>query len=412
MTQDTSKQSIGDDFRVTRISVSYFRSIVQASFDLDSLTVLVGPNSSGKSNTMDILRFVKDALRFDLEAAVSKRRGFHAIRYRTRKGRPPDVKIGIEARLGTYTFFYRMVLAGDPVRDCKVKREKLTVHSTKEVYFDVRVENGRITSPGWLRSTISDHLGTDDLALKYLYGVLAGRYDVSAKNTNDVTLIAKAVRLLRFRLQRMHFVHIFPRDIREPQELGASYPLDEFGTNLASVLRRMRTRYPEAEKHLRENLRLLVPYISDVRVTATGGFLVTKLKHGEGSSNSNWFDLSQESDGTLRLLGLLTALYQRPAPSLLGIEEPEFAIHPGALTALAELLDEASLSSQILLTTHSPELMDRIPIDYLRVVGTKDRATTIERVSGQQVEAVKRKLFLPGELHRMEGLQQGNQRNS
>lgn len=117
-----------------------------------------------------------------------------------------------------------------------------------------------------------------------------------------------------------------------------------------------------------------------------------------------WFDASQLSDRTLRLLGILTAIHQQPAPSLIAIEEPELTVHPGAAAVLCDELIEASQRMQVLVTTHSPELITRMPIESLRVVEATTDGTKIGRVSPEQIAAVKNELFSPGDLIRMEGL--------
>ena len=135
-----------------------------------------------------------------------------------------------------------------------------------------------------------------------------------------------------------------------------------------------------------------------------GGYLVIRLKHGAGPEG-DWFDLSQESDGTVRLLALLIALHQQHPLTLLGIEEPELTVHPGALSVLADLINEAALRSQIIVTTHSPDFVDCVTeyraIENLRIVELVDGATQVANVASGQVEAVKENLFSPGELHRM-----------
>ena len=68
----------GPHFQITRVWAKNFRSIADVSFELDPLTILVGPNASGKSNLLDILRFIKDALR-NLEMAVSRRNGMEGV---------------------------------------------------------------------------------------------------------------------------------------------------------------------------------------------------------------------------------------------------------------------------------------------------------------------------------------------
>jgi predicted ATPase len=200
----------------------------------------------------------------------------------------------------------------------------------------------------------------------------------------------------------MRFYSIFPNAIREPQKLSNPFPLDEHGGNFASVLRHISKNSPTTMQTIKNALRQLVPSVSDLRVNSVGGYLVTRLKHdAAGKDGSAWFDLSQESDGTLRLLGLLVALYQRPRPTFIGIEEPELTVHPGTVRVLGDILVEASRRCQLLITTHSPDLLDQLSVESLRLVELAKGSTTVDSVSQTQVEAVRQNLFSPGELHRM-----------
>jgi predicted ATP-dependent endonuclease of OLD family len=111
-------------------------------------------------------------------------------------------------------------------------------------------------------------------------------------------------------------------------------------------------------------------------------------------------DLAQESEGFRRVLAYLVALYQSPAKQVLIFEEPEKGIHPGALEVLAEQFkacpDEGR--GQVILTTHSPELLDHFPPEALRVVEIVDYVTRIGPVAQDQVEAIRERLLRPGEL--------------
>ncbi len=135
--------------------------------------------------------------------------------------------------------------------------------------------------------------------------------------------------------------------------------------------------------------------------------LVVELNHERngGNDRGNWFDLSHESDGTIRLLALLTALFQEPAPPLIGLEEPELAIHPGTMAVLSDTMLEAALRGQVMVATHSPDLIDRLPIESIRAVTAEDGPTQVGKVAEHQLASVKEKLFSAGELHSMEGLQ-------
>ena len=69
-----------------------------------------------------------------------------------------------------------------------------------------------------------------------------------------------------------------------------------------------------------------------------------------------WFESAQESDGTLRVAGIITALLQNPAPTLIGVEEPLLTVHVGAIPLLYDYLKQASWRCQVWVTTHSVEL--------------------------------------------------------
>jgi hypothetical protein len=111
-------------------------------------------------------------------------------------------------------------------------------------------------------------------------------------------------------------------------------------------------------------------------------------------------DLSQESDGFRRFYAHLLAIYQRPPKQTLIFEHPEDGIHPGALSLLAEEFKAAPEQGhgQVVLTTHSPELLDHFDADQIRVVELAGLETRIGFISAEQKEAICDKLLEPGEL--------------
>jgi predicted ATPase len=117
------------------------------------------------------------------------------------------------------------------------------------------------------------------------------------------------------------------------------------------------------------------------------------------------------SYGTLRWLGILVALYQGSmrggSPvTLVGIEEPETAVHPGAATALLEAMDEASLTTQVLATTHSAAMLDHedLDIDIVRAVARVDGRTVIGPVDAASRQMLDESLTTAGELLRIRHL--------
>ena len=414
--------------RITELRVKNFRSIRDAVLALGSITVLVGPNASGKSNLLDALRFVSDARRRDLDYALMSRHGIDAVVCRQSAAQHQDIEIGLEVTSARYSIDYNFAIARGYDGGAVVKREwgQIRRIDSGDAPVDIQIEAGNIIAPSFLADNLDrlpgydSHFDPTDLAFRHLTGAIRQSWwhdhaPELGKSLSD------GLHDLDRMLRPMRFYRIFPNTVRAPRRPLSLYPLAQDGSNLASVLRVILNNDEVTKFRLVESLSALVPDVSDLRVESVGGFLVTQLKHGSAPDDGSdgWFDLAQESDGTIRLLGLLVSLYQRrpavephrysamgmyEAPTLIGIEEPELAVHPGALAALAENLDEVSYVSQIVLTTHSPDLIDQVPIEHIRAVKMVEGVTNVRPVSPVQVKAVHDRLFSAGELHQMEGL--------
>ena len=108
------------------------------------------------------------------------------------------------------------------------------------------------------------------------------------------------------------------------------------------------------------------------------------------------------------MLGILSALYQTPPRGLIALEEPELTIHPGAMSLLWEEILEATRrrdgQMQVVLTTHSPDLLDMCEADQIRVVEKINGITHVGPVAEDQKQIIQQKLFAPGQLLQAQGL--------
>lgn len=380
---------------ITHLAVSNYRSLgPDVRIELGRLTALVGPNGSGKSNVIDVLRFLADVATLGLPGAITNRGGIKAVR-RWSSGHPFNVAIAAEFRWEGGYGSYAFELKGDSAEEYAVKSEvaQVSAQGSEGVRYVVR-DGEWIEGPPGLKPTVD----LRSLALPIVAG--DARFAPLAKELQGIAEYA-----------------IFPDLLRQPQKYSGIRPMTRQGDNWASVLK------DESSRAWRSELvavlaRLTDHDIDDVRVEHAAGYLVVQFRHrvapadrtdrGTGrprnSKPSKWFDAGQESDGTLRVAGIVTACLQEPPVRLLGVEEPELTVHPGAIPLLVDQLIQASTRSQVILTTHSPEVLDRLEADAVRVVTRAEGATTVAPMSTEQAATVRSGLLTLGEVLRNEGI--------
>jgi predicted ATPase len=192
------------------------------------------------------------------------------------------------------------------------------------------------------------------------------------------------------------------RDARPPAQ---SDLLDEDGGRLGEVLGRL----DEVKRQrLTEYAAAIVPRLTEVGATpSSGDYLAARMTMSTGPDGQGRdFRAEAMSEGTIRAIGLLAALFQPPTQdgriSLIAVEEPELALHPLAAGVLFDALTEASYSVQVLATTQSAELFDRKEADLstLRMVEAEDGVSVIGPVDSVSVRIVADGLATVGELLR------------
>ena len=433
----TPTHTNGSRLSVTRVWARNFKSIRELDLELGPLTVLVGPNASGKSNVLDVLRFISHALGESLVSAIKARGGIEDIR-RSMSGGRPDVEAGVRVEKGSFQLDYGFVLGGrrtksrhvvveeradvapdhtqvhqqytvdDFIRaSYRVKREygMVTPANSEDAQFEFEIKEGRLVKPKDMGALEVDQFETTSLAFPSLRRIMFRTTEPGNGQIGRMTETYRDVSEAMESISRLQIYRLFPDDLRKRQTPRGTDLLDEDGSNLAAMLKEMDKRDSPYLGEIKGALGNVVPGLSDLKVPLSGGVPTVKLRYRTGGRPRSTFDLSQESDGTVRLLGLLTALYQEHPPSLIGIEEPELTIHPGALAVLAEVIVEAGLRTQVIVTTHSPDLIDLLPLDSMRAVAVENGSTRVGPVSETQTETVREGLFTSGELHSMEGLE-------
>ena len=383
---------------VTRMVVKNYRTLVDLDIALTPLTVFVGKNATGKSNVIDVLRFVRDALVEGFDQALFKRGGIAALRYWF-ADENEHVSIGLFFKGPEWSGQYSFAFASARRDEYEIKSEKLSLtiindrqEKEQEVFFEV-VDGQLVRIPEKIDGILmrsSSHPKAVSKTSFYL---------------SQLALVSPTMKAVRDFLANTSFYDFFPLHMRAPQQATQPVPLLENGSNLAATLREIQRK--KKDYLITQALEVVVKGIEGYSVIPVGKHLVTKLHYAfqNGHSQKPPSDLSDESDGTIRVLAMLAALYQERYPSPLAIEEPEKAIYSRALALCGNVLQEGTLRYQVLLSTHSPDLIDHFPLDSFLVVEKEDGVTKIGPIRQNQRHSIEKRWFSTGEIMQMEGLQ-------
>jgi predicted ATPase len=345
--------------------------------DLQPLTVFIGPNSSGKTNILDGLYFLRRMLREGSPGSVY----FQANRERIRTlGAGEDEPITLE-----FSF--------QPSRDDTTLRYSLTIRPEgSAVHFDEHLVNedgtlditltggrGTVTqsnADGSVKELVEVYREFGETRLRIPLGTVTslGMDDEGFKQT--IQFVAQ-----RWQLLGENFMPVRSLPIDEE---GDVFLIDRSARNTILMLDYMQQNDPRAYDHLQDDLRWLLGYVE--RVGVDHGPRDTRLFIKETMHAGH--DAPTISAGTARLVAILTAYYalmetkEYKLPGLIAIEEPDMAVHPLLLRRFVELLRtyvEGEHPRQFILTTHNPRLLDLFEPEEVRIVQRDGKGETIVR---------------------------------
>ena len=377
---------------LNRLLLHRFRSLSSEEVVFGNPMFLAGRNGSGKSNFVDAFAFLAEAMATPLQAVLDHRGGFSTVSNRaSARGRPSNLGLGVVLKApdpATSEARYAFELRAVKGPGFEVVREQCIVDATdgSSHWFDRRTSRGETR---WRSNAGSMEPGVaaSALALPLIGGDLRFRP------------------VLEF-VANMRIYRIEPAALRAMQDPDGGTRLNADGANTASVLRAIQRESPDDWIRILELLATIVPGVVDVHPRRHGNKLMLQFTQDWQQEEPVKFDAFSMSDGTLRVLGLLTAVYQRPAPSLLVIEEPEATMHPGALGAILDVVRHAGRTTQVVVTTHSPDVLDAdwIRDGHLRIACWDRGTTRISRISCAARNALAEHLMGAGELLRSNAL--------
>lgn len=374
---------------IHRVKLRNYKSIASCDVELGPLAILVGTNGSGKSNFLDALALTRQALDTTLDHALRDRGGINEVRRRS-GGHPANFEIGLHFTLpkSHEQGYYGFEVASRRDGGFTIRREYCLAGSSnalgESAHFEVK--EGKV-----VRNNLEVRLPQPTSDRLFL---------VSASNVDEFRPVYDA-------LTDMAFYNFAPDVMRWPQPPDSGELLDPDGHNLSSVLAALERLNLPRFKRIQSYLSKVTPGVEGVQRIAIGNLETLQFRQQVAGQSAAWrFPAINMSDGTLRALAVLTALLQGDdaahSPSLVGIEEPEIALHPAAAGILWDAMGDAQERAQVLVTTHSADLLDRKDVPAEAILATHSEAgiTEIGPIVESSRRSLRDRLMSAGELLR------------
>ena len=428
---------------ITQIEIGGYRLLDEFKADFTPLTVVIGANAVGKSTLIDCLQLIAQCCDVPLNTAIGLHFGATSILASGNANKQftwnitfNDPSLWEILRMEANTsLVYEAALGVDSLGQTHPKYEVLRNqlpapgHANPFKFLEATPYRRQIFDRRQGKLTPFDEAQPSTDIVRESESTEATLGDVPPQAAQqEAALLLSQIRFfnefpvpssVRFLLANMAFYPGF--DVTQSSSLRTKAAeikpittLSTNGDNLGTVLHEILTRYDyrAAAEELRDFLRAAFPAFEEIHCDTTFGsppqVLVGVREKGMSRSMNLW-DLS---DGMLRFLCLATALLNPQPPLLVAIDEPEMGLHPGLLPVVAEMIKTAAERTQVLVTTHSPELLncfdiadvavmardaDNAKVVWHRPANRKTLVEMLENVAGDTL----------GDLHRSGELEAG-----
>ncbi len=342
-------------FRFTHIGLCNWRNFTSVNVALPRRVFLVGPNASGKSNLLDVFRFLRDLVSVGggLQEAVQRRGGVSSLRSLAAR-RYSDIVI--RAQIGQdeepAAWKYEITFNQDNRSRPIIKSEK--VFKQGEQILE--------------RPDHEDQRDTERLTQTYLEQVHANQA------FRDVAEFFVSTR----------YLHVVPQLIREPDR-SVGKTNDPFGGDFLEIIARTPEKTRNARlRRIRDALVFAVPQLSELELWRdVRGTPHLRVEYEHWRPQGAWQSEEHFSDGTLRLIGLLWAVQEGVGPLLL--EEPELSLHPEVVRYIPQMFARIQRRSrrQVLVSTHSSEMLhdEGIGLDEVLLLRPGEEGTSVQPAS-------------------------------
>lgn len=396
---------------IKELEVSNFRSFKDLKIQLRNFNVLIGANAAGKSNFIEILKFLRAISQHGLKNAMSMQGGIkyarnveissntelgirvvceHDDRY-VRK--TDDGMVGVQPYKVTYQFGLKFENGGYEIVDDRIEQEF--------IFFEPEEESEDEIGSGHIFSTNTD--GRFGYEVEIPEGVPLDANDLLFAPPSGELEIPPETLLLELPFffsgppfsrpfENIRFYDFDPKLPRKSTPITGMTELEEDGSNLAIVLRDILDNDKQKRK-LTNLVSDLLPFVENLRVER---FLDKSLFFSarEKYSGRSYLPASLLSDGTISIISLIVALYFAEK-AIVTIEEPERNIHPTLISRMISMMKEVAQKKQIIVTTHNPQVVKHVEVEDLLLVRRDENGFS---VISRPAEREDIKVFLENEI--------------
>jgi len=371
--------------KITKIHVSNYKSFEEETITFNNLNILIGSNASGKSNMISVFRFLDYIIDYGIENAISLSGGIEYVLNTTiGKTKPLNISFSFscddedwvmyvdkkrEEKLLLARFDYSFEITphkrGSGYRITKdfisiyynqvieSSKGNKSIYDSQKTYKQIyRRSNGKITSETKNKTDYTDN----ERLKKGIDSSFVKKFLDAKENRNELILhfISIFMPPMFFSRDLVRIYDFDPKLMKKSSSLTSISHLEENGSNLANILQNLLKTKSDRNK-LENILSDCLPFVESIS-TENNFDRSVSYKIKENYSNKPLY-AHFLSDGTVSILAIIIALnFEKDAGTII-LEEPERNLHPFLMNRLIEMARETSKERQIIITTHTPELI-------------------------------------------------------